>query len=63
MPSIVARIQSLIAHQEVGATMVEYGLMIGLIAVVCSVAVYSLGFNILVIFARLFLTLLTGQNF
>lgn len=62
MPSIITRIESLIAQEE-GATMVEYGLMVGLIAIVCFVAVYSLGINILVIFARLVLTLLTGRAF
>ena len=38
---------------EEGATMVEYGLMVALIAVVCIVAVTSLGLGIRVMFDQL----------
>ena len=37
-------------HREEGATMVEYGLMVALISVVCVVAVALLGTNIKAMF-------------
>lgn len=37
-------------NQEDGATMVEYGLMVALIAVVCLIAVTALGVNVAAIF-------------
>ena len=40
------------AAEEDGATMVEYGLMVGLIAVVCIAAVTLLGGNISELFNR-----------
>ena len=43
MNSLVSRIQALWATREQGATAVEYGLMVALIAVVIIVAVTALG--------------------
>lgn len=40
-------------NQEDGATMVEYGLMVALIAVVCLVAVTALGVNVAAIFQEI----------
>ena len=40
-------------HREEGATMVEYGLMVALIAVVCLAAVTLLGTNINAVFAQI----------
>ncbi len=40
-------------NQEDGATMVEYGLMVALIAVVCLVAVTALGVNVSGIFNQI----------
>lgn len=39
--------------QEDGATMVEYGLMVALIAVVCLVAVTALGVNVAAVFQQI----------
>lgn len=39
--------------QEDGATMVEYGLMVALIAVVCLVAVTALGVNVSDVFQEI----------
>ncbi|HUE74895.1 MAG TPA: Flp family type IVb pilin [Pirellulaceae bacterium] len=39
--------------REEGATMVEYGLMVALIAVVCLIAVTALGTNISAIFTQI----------
>ena len=39
-------------RDEEGATMVEYGLMVALIAVVCIVAVTAIGFNLDLLFDR-----------
>jgi len=41
------------ANKEDGATMVEYGLMVALIAVVCLVAVTALGVNVAAIFQEI----------
>jgi pilus assembly protein Flp/PilA len=38
-------------HDDEGATMVEYGLMVALIAIVCITAVTSIGTNLNVIFS------------
>ena len=62
MPSIFARNKSLVAQEE-GATMVEYGLMVGLIAIVCAVVLRSLGISLRMIFIRVFLTLIFGEPF
>ena len=40
-------------HREEGATMVEYGLMVALISVVCVVAVALLGTNIKAMFTSI----------
>lgn len=52
MKNLIARVRQL-ATQEDGATMVEYGLMVALIAVVCLVAVTALGVNVAGIFNRI----------
>ena len=49
MKLFIARMYKLATREE-GATMVEYGLMVALIAVVCIVAVTLLGANIATIF-------------
>ncbi len=49
MKLFIARMQKLATREE-GATMVEYGLMVALIAVVCIVAVTLLGVNVAAIF-------------
>ena len=41
------------ANKEDGATMVEYGLMVALIAIVCLVAVTALGVNVAAIFQEI----------
>lgn len=46
------RLYTLLKSREEGATMVEYGLMVALIAVVALVAVTALGANITGIFQR-----------
>jgi pilus assembly protein Flp/PilA len=52
MQKFIARIRDF-GTQEDGATMVEYGLMVALIAVVCLVAVTALGVNISGIFTSI----------
>jgi pilus assembly protein Flp/PilA len=49
MDQFISRIRNF-GNQEDGATMVEYGLMVALIAVVCLVAVTALGVNVAGIF-------------
>ncbi len=49
MNQFISRFQNF-GNQEDGATMVEYGLMVALIAVVCLVAVTALGVNVAAIF-------------
>ena len=49
MKRFFARLKNLVTRQE-GATMVEYGLMVALIAVVCLVAVGLLGTNVAALF-------------
>jgi len=41
--SVIARIVRHLASDEEGATMVEYGLMLALIAIICIVAVTAVG--------------------
>ena len=52
MTQFITRIRKL-ATKEEGATMVEYGLMVALIAVVCLVAVTALGVNVAGIFQQI----------
>jgi pilus assembly protein Flp/PilA len=52
MKLFIQPIQKLFVREE-GATMVEYGLMVALIAVVCLVAVTALGVNIQGIFNQI----------
>ena len=49
MKQFISRMRNF-ANKEDGATMVEYGLMVALIAVVCLVAVTALGVNVAAIF-------------
>ena len=46
----LARCQAVLQHQQRGATAVEYGLMVALIAVVVIVAVTALGTNLSALF-------------
>ena len=41
------------AHEEEGATMVEYGLMVALIAIVCILAVTNIGKNLNSVFTEI----------
>lgn len=52
MQKFINRIRNF-GTQEDGATMVEYGLMVALIAVVALVAVTALGVNVSAIFTRI----------
>ena len=52
MQTLIRSIRKLGAHEE-GATMVEYGLMVALIAVVCLLAVTALGVNIQGVFNQI----------
>jgi pilus assembly protein Flp/PilA len=52
MDQFISRIRNF-GNQEDGATMVEYGLMVALIAVVCLVAVTALGVNVAAIFQQI----------
>ncbi len=52
MEMFISRIRNF-GKQEDGATMVEYGLMVALIAVVCLVAVTALGVNVAAIFTQI----------
>ena len=51
MKLFIARLKKFGSREE-GATMVEYGLMVALIAVVCLVAVGAVGTNVSQIFNR-----------
>ena len=51
--SLVALAQDRLKRDEKGATAVEYGLMVGLIAVVIIVAVTTLGQDLLALFNRI----------
>jgi len=52
MSKFINRVRNF-STQEEGATMVEYGLMVALIAVVCLVAVGLLGTNVAAIFDQI----------
>lgn len=52
MKQFISRIRNF-GNEEDGATMVEYGLMVALIAVVCLVAVTALGVNVAAIFQQI----------
>ncbi len=52
MPQIIARVQSFVARED-GATMVEYGLMVALIAIACIGAVALVGTNLSGLFNRI----------
>ncbi|MBS0265198.1 MAG: Flp family type IVb pilin [Planctomycetes bacterium] len=52
MNTLINKIRKL-HNQETGATMVEYGLMVALIAVVCLAAVTLLGTNVKDIFNQI----------
>jgi pilus assembly protein Flp/PilA len=59
MKQFITRVRNF-STQEDGATMVEYGLMVALIAVVCLVAVTALGVNIAAIFQQIATSVGTG---
>jgi pilus assembly protein Flp/PilA len=50
MQRIIAQAKRFVREED-GATMVEYGLMVALIAIVCIAAVTSIGKNLNVIFS------------
>ena len=50
MSQFINRVKGLFGREEEGATMVEYGLMVALIAVVAMVGATTLGINVLGIF-------------
>ncbi len=50
LTTLIAVTKDRLEHEEKGATAVEYGLMVGLIAVVIIVAVRALGVNLQVLF-------------
>lgn len=52
MKNLIAKVWKF-GKREEGATMVEYGLMVALIAVVCLVAVTALGVNVSGIFNQI----------
>lgn len=49
----IAQRASVFARGEEGATMVEYGLMVALIAIVCIVAVTAIGTNLNSVFSTI----------
>jgi len=51
MQHLIARVRSFVAQEE-GATMVEYGLMVALIAIACIGAVALVGTNLSGLFNR-----------
>ena len=57
MTKLLVFLQSYIAtrerHEDRGATMVEYGLMVALIAIICLVAVTAIGVNLSAMFAAI----------
>ena len=50
MSQLINRVKKFLGKEEEGATMVEYGIMVALIAVVCIAAVTTLGGNIKTMF-------------
>jgi pilus assembly protein Flp/PilA len=46
-------VKSFLTRKEEGATMVEYGLMVGLIAIVCIAAVTLVGTDLSALFSRI----------
>lgn len=50
MKQVLAAARALGAGRETGATLIEYGLMLGLIALVCFAAVQGLGLGVAGIF-------------
>ena len=55
MSAFIVRIRKFLGFKSTqeGATMVEYGLMVSLIAVVCLLAVTALGVNIQAVFTQI----------
>jgi len=56
MANLINRTRKIVKGQE-GATMVEYGLMLALIAIVCIVAVTAIGTNASALFGKVASTL------
>ena len=50
MSRLISRVKKSLSNEDEGATMVEYGIMIGLIALVCIAAVTTLGASIEAVF-------------
>jgi pilus assembly protein Flp/PilA len=53
LTTLIAVTKDRLENEEKGATAVEYGLMVGLIAVVIIVAVQALGVNLNVLFQQI----------
>lgn len=53
MIKLVNRVKQLVRKEEEAATMVEYGLMLALIAIVCIVAVTLIGTNLNTMFTTI----------
>jgi pilus assembly protein Flp/PilA len=53
MTKLLVTVKSFLTRKEEGATMVEYGLMLALIAVVCLVAVTTVGTGANTIFTNI----------
>jgi pilus assembly protein Flp/PilA len=53
MSQLINRISQLVRKEEEGASMVEYGLMVGLIAVVCIAAITTLGTTLNTMFTNI----------
>ena len=53
MCQLINRMKKFLGKEEEGATMVEYGIMVALIAVVCIGAVTILGGNIQTVFTNI----------
>jgi pilus assembly protein Flp/PilA len=52
MKSLASGIRRFLQEED-GATMVEYGLMVALIAVVCAAAVVAIGLNLNIAFGKI----------
>ena len=61
MTSLIGRVNAFIAQEE-GATMIEYGLLIAMIAIACLAAMDYMGIRISAIFYRITFILTTGRD-
>jgi pilus assembly protein Flp/PilA len=53
MSQLIKRVSQVVGQEEEGASMVEYGLMVGLIAVVCIAAITTLGTTLNTMFTNI----------